>query len=266
MSDNRRKAVVIFSGGMDSAAMLRMTQFSTNDVYALTFDYGQRHKREIECAKTQIEHATILGFNHSFEDTQIFHKVIDVSFLKELAPTSSLTNDNIDNPDVKDMVGEAQPVSYVPFRNQLFLSIACSYAEAVGAGQVVYGATEVDSLAGYWDASPEFKSRYQDLISLNRKNEIALMTPLLTYDKKAIVEYCANNNVSLANTYTCYSGDEIADATTPSSSLRIKGFADAGYIDPQPYKQDLTSFWEENNCKPYPDEPFLGMGGTRGLG
>ena len=266
MSENeRRKSVVIFSGGMDSAAMLRMTQMSTNDVFALTFDYGQRHKREIESAKTQIEQATILGFNHSFEDTSIVHKIIDVSFIKELAPTSSLTNENIDNPDVKDMVGEAQPVSYVPFRNQLFLSIACSYAEAVGAFEVVYGATKVDSLAGYWDGSPEFKSRFQDLISLNRKNEIKLTTPLLNFDKKDIVEWCVKNKVSLKDTYTCYSGDEIADATTPSSSLRIKGFADAGYIDPQPYKQDLTSFWQENNCKPFPEEPFLDMGGTRGV-
>ena len=78
------KAVMIFSGGMDSAAMLRMAQFSSGELHCLTFDYGQRHKREIECAKIQIEHATLVSFSHNFEETKLVHKIIDVSFLKDL--------------------------------------------------------------------------------------------------------------------------------------------------------------------------------------
>ena len=71
-------------------------------------------------------------------------------------------------------------------------------------------------------------------------------------------------DTSVRYLYTCYSGEDLCDATTPSSSLRLKGFADAGYIDPLPYKQDLTEFWEKHNCKPYHDEVFLNTEGTRG--
>ncbi len=256
---------MIFSGGMDSAAMLRMAQFSSGELHCLTFDYGQRHKRELECSKLQIEHAKLVSFSHNFEDSDVQHKIIDISFLKEMLTSSSLTNEEIDNPDVKDMVGEAQPVSYVPFRNQMFLSMACAYAESIGANTVFHGATLVDSLAGYWDGSEEFREHFQTLISLNRTNEIKLECPLLHMDKKTIVEYCAGSRVDLKHTYTCYSGEEKSDASTPSSALRIKGFAEAGFIDPIPYKQDLTEYWAENNCKPFPvDEVFADRYGTRG--
>jgi len=249
---------------MDSAVMLNMAQTAHDELYCITFDYGQRHKREIECAKTQIEHNEVRSFSHSFEFHRIYHKIIDVSFIKELATTSSLTNTDIDNPDVKDMVGEAQPASYVPFRNQLFLSIACAYAESIGADTVYHGATQVDSLAGYWDGSPEFQDSFNKLISLNRQNQIVVKCPLINLSKKDIILSGISNRVDFGETYTCYSGDEIADATTPSSALRIKGFCDAGYIDPQPYKQDLTSLWEEHDCKPCPTGFFLQKGGTRG--
>jgi len=261
---NKNKGVMIFSGGMDSAAMLRMVQFNSGELHCITFDYGQRHRREIEYAKIQIEHAKLISFSHNFEDTQIYHKIIDVTFLKELITSSSLTNEKIDNPNVKDMIGEAQPVSYVPFRNQIFLSIACAHAESIGADTVYHGATQVDSLAGYWDGSEQFREQFQALIDLNRKEQIKLMCPLLAMNKKAIVEYGASSKIDYKYTYTCYSGDEIADATTPSSSLRIKGFADAGYIDPQPYKQNLTKFWKKNKCVPFPEEVFISLEGTRG--
>ena len=261
----RKSGVMIFSGGMDSAAMLRLAQFSVNDLYCLTFDYGQRHKREIECAKTQIQHAKLLSFNHSFEDSYIEHVVIDITNLIEIfGRNNSITNLDIRNPDVTKMVGEAQPASYVPFRNQIFLSLACAYAETVNANYIYHGATKVDSLAGYWDASQEFKDAFQHLIQLNRKYEMEIQCPLLEMDKKAIVEYGYSNSISFKDTYTCYSGEDLCDATTPSSSLRLKGFADAGYIDPLPYKQDLTEFWEKHNCKPYHDEVFLNTEGTRG--
>jgi 7-cyano-7-deazaguanine synthase len=258
------KAVMPFSGGMDSSVMLRMVQFHHDEIHLITFDYGQRHIREIECAKRQIEQAKLIAFSRGRFSESIIHKIIDVSFIKDIAPTSSLTNLNIDNPDVKDMVGEAQPVSYVPFRNQLFLSIACAYAEGIGANTVYHGATKVDSLAGYWDGSPEFLDALNQLVALNRKNQINVVCPLLAYDKRDIVLQGIKSHVDFANTYTCYSGDEIASVTTPSSSLRIKGFAEAGYIDPQPYKENLKDFWEKHNCKPCPTNPLYTKEGTRG--
>tara|TARA_R100000322_G_scaffold119787_2_gene77548 strand:- start:130 stop:921 length:792 start_codon:yes stop_codon:yes gene_type:complete len=257
--------VMPFSGGMDSAVMLPMVSGSHDELHLLTFDYGQRHKREIECAKSQIQLNEIQAFGHCFDTHKLIHKIIDVTFIKDLVTTSSLTNEEIDNPDVSEMVGEAQPVSYVPFRNQIFLSIACAYAESVGAGTVYHGATKVDSLAGYWDGSPEFLDNFNDLVKLNRSNRIKVKCPLINMDKKDIVKAGCEGRVDFSQTYTCYSGEEIADATTPSSSLRIKGFAEAGYIDPQPYKQDLTSLWEEHDCKPCPtNNLFEDLRGTRG--
>ena len=265
MSDNRTKAVMPFSGGMDSSVMLRMVHNNYDELHLITFDYGQRHLREIECAKRQIEHTKLLNFARDGHKRQIFHKIIDVSFLRQIAPTSSLTNFNIDNPNVKDMVGEAQPVSYVPFRNQLFLTIACAYAEGIGAQNVYHGATKVDSLAGYWDGSIEFKEKFNALVSLNRQNQINIQCPLLNFDKRDIVLQGIRNHVDFSTTYTCYSGNEKADATTPSSSLRIKGFAEAGYIDPQPYEQDLSDVWKKYNCKPCPVNPLYTKEGTRGI-
>lgn len=257
-------AVIPFSGGMDSSVMLKMVMGQHDNIYLITFDYGQRHKREIECALIQIDHAKLCCVSRGESHTKINHKVIDVSFLKDISPTSSLTNTDIDNPHVKDMVGEAQPVSYVPFRNQLFLTIACAYAESVGANTVYHGATQVDSLAGYWDGSPEFEQSINNLISLNRQHTITIKCPLIEMDKKDIVKAGISHGVDFRSTYTCYSGDEIADATTPSSSLRIKGFAEAGYIDPQPYIQDLSHVWKEHNCKLYPKDIYTNTHGTRG--
>ena len=262
--DNPTKAVMPFSGGMDSAVMLRMCHTAVNELHLLTFDYGQRHRREIDCARTQVEHTEISSFSHAFEFHKIFHKTIDMSFIKDLVPTSSLTNIDIDNPNVNDMIGEAQPASYVPFRNQLFLSVACAYAEAIGAETVYHGATKVDSLAGYWDGSPEFETKFNELIALNRQSNITVKCPLINMGKREIILHGVGQKVDFGETYTCYSGDEIADATTPSSSLRIQGFAEAGYIDPQPYKQDLTKLWEEHDCKPCPTGFFLTKEGTRG--
>lgn len=257
-------AVMPFSGGMDSAVMLTMVSGKHDELHLLTFDYGQRHRREIECAKSQIQLNEIQSFGHCFDTHKFVHKVLDVSFIKDIATTSSLTNSDIDNPNVKDMVGEAQPASYVPFRNQLFLTIAAAYAESVGAETVYHGATQVDSLAGYWDGSPEFQEQLNNLLKLNRQHKIVVQCPLIEMNKRDIVLMGINGKVDFSQTYTCYSGEDLADATTPSSSLRIKGFAEAGYIDPQPYKQDLTSLWEEHDCKPCPTGFFLQKGGTRG--
>ena len=147
----------------------------------------------------------------------------------------------------------------------MFLTIAAAYAESVGAETVYHGATQVDSLAGYWDGSPEFQEQLNNLLKLNRQHKIVVQCPLIEMNKRDIVLMGINGKVDFSQTYTCYSGEDLAVATTPSSSLRIKGFAEAGYIDPQPYKQDLTSLWEEHDCKPCPtNNLFEDQRGTRG--
>jgi len=236
----KKKIVVTVSGGMDSAVLLYMAvkKVGKDNVYPLFFNYNQRHIRELGCAR---------GLVMNLLDREL--KEVDVSFIRDLAPTSSLTNDEIETPKVDEVMGEAQPKSYVPFRNLMFLSICSSYAEGVGAREVWYGATQIDSLAGYWDAEEGFVKKVNQVIKLNRENKIKVTAPLLKMNKADIILKGIELGVPFDMTYTCYSGDLPADATSASSSLRIKGFLMAGYIDPMSYKQDLTETWKKHNCK-----------------
>jgi 7-cyano-7-deazaguanine synthase len=238
-----RKIVVPISGGMDSTVILykAVKQVGAKNVYGLSYDYNQRHRQELALAEYHINKLKIKNW-----------QTIDVSFIKKLAPTSSLTNENIATPDIREIAGEAQPKSYVPNRNMIFLSIAASYAEAVGATVVFHGATKVDSLAGYWDASPEFLPTINDVLALNRETKVKIEAPLIGMDKADIVKEGIKLKVQFSKTYTCYSGDNLCDANSPSSALRIKGFANAGYIDPVKYKQDLSKVWEKYKCRLIP--------------
>lgn len=232
---------------MDSTVILykAVKQFGPENVYGLSYDYNQRHKRELKLAEYHVNKLKINNW-----------QTIDVSFIKKLAPTSSLTNDDIATPDIREIAGEAQPKSYVPNRNMIFLSIAASYAEAVGATIVYHGATKVDSLAGYWDASPEFLPTINDVLALNRETKIKIEAPLLDMDKADIVKEGIKHKVQFSKTYTCYSGDNLCDANSPSSALRVKGFANAGYIDPIKYKQDLSNVWKKYKCRLIPYDTY----------
>jgi len=234
------KIIVPISGGMDSTVILykAVEKFGAQNVFGLSYDYGQRHKRELKLAEYHVKKLNINKW-----------QIIDTKFIKALAPTSSLTNDNIDTPDIRQIAGEAQPKSYVPNRNMIFLSIAASYAEALGADIVYHGATKIDSLAGYWDASLEFLPMINNVLSLNRETRIVIEAPLIKMDKADIVKEGIRLRVKFSKTYTCYSGKNLCDPNSPSSALRIKGFAKAGYIDPIRYSEDLSHIWEKYNCR-----------------
>lgn len=238
-----KKVVLGLSGGMDSTVLLYKACTEFDEVYCLFFNYGQRHIKEKQYADYQVSNC-----NSKFGN-KVTLSVIDLP-LRQLVPTSSLTNDDIDTPDIRKVAGEAQPVSYVPFRNMMFLSFMLAKAEAVKANTVWYGATLVDSLAGYWDTDENFINLINSVADLNREHRINVIAPLVTMDKKDIILEGIKLGVDFKNTYTCYSGEELPDAYSPSSSLRIKGFVNAGYIDPLQYKQDLTNTWSKYNCKP----------------
>ena len=246
------KLVLAFSGGMDSTVLLHIAAAGgVREIHTVTFDYGQRHSRELECMGVQYQ-----LIREKYPNITVTNKTLDVSYLKDISPTSSLTNLDIDNPDISKIAGDAQPVSYVPFRNQMFITICCAYAESLGAQEVWYGAAQVDSLAGYWDGSQEFVDSINDLVSLNREHRIAVRAPLLSLSKADIVRQGVELGVNFGDTWTCYSNreDGLADATTPSSSLRLAGFIESGYRDPIKYLQQekLDGIYEAKGCNYIP--------------
>jgi len=246
-----KKLVLTLSGGMDSSVLLYMAQDrGFEEIHTVTFDYGQRHRRELDCVNKQLS-----NFAERYGDwvnLKVTNKVLDVNYIRDIAPTSSLTNKDIDNPDISNMAGDAQPVSYVPFRNLMFLSICSAYAESVGADTVWYGAAQVDSLAGYWDGSEEFVDTVNSVTDLNRENRIKVEAPLLVMSKEDIIKEGVKLGVIFNDTWTCYSDreDGLADATTPSSSMRVKGFVNAGYKDPVKYLQQdkIEELYKQNEC------------------
>jgi 7-cyano-7-deazaguanine synthase len=238
------KVVLPISGGMDSTVLLHRAAAEFNEVHCLTFNYNQRHSKEIEYAKIQIELA-------KQKNPNISHQILDVSFIRELAPTSSLTNDSIDTPNVKDIRGEAQPKTYVPNRNMIFLSICSARAEAVGANVVWHGAAQADSLAGYWDGSPEFLDSINNILNLNRNSPVRIEAPLIDMSKADIVREGIKYKVDFSKTWTCYEGGELPSVSTASSSLRLQGFIEAGYQDPVKYEEQdkLDNIYKERGCK-----------------
>ena len=242
----KRKVIVTLSGGADSAVLLYKAAEQYDEVHTVTFDYGQRHDRELVASEKQL-----LNASKDYPNVTFTNKLLDVKYIKDIAPTSSLTNDNIDTPNVKDIMGEAQPKSYVPFRNLMFISILASYAEAIKASEIWYGAAEADSLAGYWDSSNEFIDTFNNLAALNRETVIKLVAPLVRMSKKDIILDGVSLGVNFKDTYTCYSGEYPCDAESASSSLRLKGFLESGFCDPLKYKQQdkLDELYRQHGCK-----------------
>jgi 7-cyano-7-deazaguanine synthase len=217
------KVVVPISGGMDSTVLLYKAKNKFDEVYALSFNYNQRHSKELDYA---IKTTSLL---------KIPHQVLDISFFRHIASASALTNNNIAVAKAKDVMGDPQTPNYVPNRNMMMLSIAVAYAETIGASTVYHGAAQVDSVAGYWDGSQEFLGKINDLLFLNRRNKIQIEAPLIELSKKEIIELGISLNVSFKDTWTCYEGKDKACAVCTACSLRLKGFIDAGYKDPLDY-------------------------------
>ena len=223
-----RKCIVPISGGIDSTVLLyhAVKSGDFDEVHAISFNYGQRHDKELDCA---CETAFKLKVNY---------RVIALDFFKYIT-TSSLTNPDIDVAKARDVLGDAQTVNYVPFRNQMMLSICCAYAESVGAETVFHGAAQVDTQAGYWDGSAEFLDSINRLTDLNRKHRIKIEAPLINKSKKEIIEWGVDLGVFFSKTWTCYEGKEKACGECTACSSRIKGFMDIGVKDPIEYSIDI---------------------------
>jgi 7-cyano-7-deazaguanine synthase len=222
----REKAVVLLSGGLDSTVSAAVARSEGFDVLALTIDYGQRHSRELRSAKAV---AKSLGAKE--------HLVLRVDMAK--IGGSALTDGKMRVP--KSGVKPGIPATYVPARNLVFLSLAASFAERVGASRVYIGANSVD-YSGYPDCRPEFIEAFGRAANLGTKagvegGGIEVVAPLQTMSKSDIVTLGTKLGAPLHLTWSCYEGGRLACGKCDSCRLRLKGFAEAGATDKIKYKR-----------------------------
>jgi 7-cyano-7-deazaguanine synthase len=230
MQQERERAVVCLSGGMDSCVCAALAA-RDYDAYALHCSYGQRtEERELKSARGVAE---ALGFK------EFLHLRLD---LFRRIGGSALTDERIHVPEVKAgaeaigaETGSEIPVTYVPFRNAHFLSAAVSWAEVLGARTVLIGAVEQDS-SGYPDCRPAYYAAFQELIRQGTKEgDILVKTPLIHMSKKEIVGLGVELAAPLDLTWSCYSGSEAACGVCESCALRLRAFEQAGVRDPIRY-------------------------------
>ncbi len=224
MSD--KKAVILLSGGLDSATVLAMARAEGYACYTMSFDYGQRHRAELQAAERV---ARQLG--------AIEHKVVGID-LNGIGG-SALTDASIAVPETP---GEGIPVTYVPARNTLFLSLALGWAEVLGARDIFSGVNAVD-YSGYPDCRPEFIDAFERLANLATKAGVEgegfrIRAPLQYLSKAEIIRAGLARGVDFALTVSCYQADEDGRACgrCDSCRLRAEGFAAAGVTDPTRYR------------------------------
>jgi len=236
MSDENGPGVVLVSGGLDSSVLLHhvVQNLRRNPVYALSFNYGQRHAKELDCAKAQTEVAGQTGTGIS-----VSHRVIDISFMGTLLKNgSTLIAGGSPVPDLAalDEQDLAQPPTYVPNRNMMLLSIAVAFAEAQGVADVYYGAQAQDEY-GYWDCTEAFLDRINHVLTLNRRDPVTIHAPFVRMNKSEIVRLGLSLSVDLAATWSCYRGGANACGTCPTCVERLNAFRQAQEDDPQIYEE-----------------------------
>ncbi len=225
-----KKAVVLLSGGLDSTTSAAIAKSEGYELYALSFDYGQRHRRELECARAV---ASALGVKR--------HEILSLP-LGRLGG-SALTDADLAVPDAPtdpEAIGGSIPVTYVPARNTVFLSFALAYAEVVEAEAIFLGINAMD-YSGYPDCRPEYLAAMQHVADLATKQGIEgagprLLAPLVEMTKADIVRAGTEHDAPLHLTWSCYRGGDRACGTCESCTLRLRGFEEAGAVDPIQYE------------------------------
>lgn len=223
------EAVVLLSGGLDSSTVLAMAEERGFDVIALTFDYGQKHKRELNSARKIAKH---------FKARE--HVVIPLDLGRHIR--SALTQDSMSIPQRESVAeaGSAIPDTYVPSRNIIFLSIGASIAESRGAEAVFIAANAVD-FSGYPDCTPEFIKVFQKTLDVGTRagkegRAVSVEAPILNLGKAEIVKEALRLKVPLELTWSCYKGGAKACGRCDSCLLRLRGFREAGVEDPLEYE------------------------------
>jgi 7-cyano-7-deazaguanine synthase len=221
-----KKAVVLLSGGLDSSTAVYLAKREGFEVYAISFDYGQRHDKELNCAKNVAEKAGIKE-----------HVIVTTNM--NVWGGSALTDKNIEVPEGKEDSKDI-PVTYVPARNMIFLAYAASYAEAIGAQDIFIGVSEVD-YSGYVDCREEFINAMENAINhgtvcaVEQGRKIKIHAPFLNMTKAEEIKLGIELGVDYSLTWSCYKGEALACGTCDSCMLRLKAFEEAGYKDPVEY-------------------------------
>lgn len=229
LPETTKNVVSVLSGGLDSTIMtyLLVEKYGRDHVFALTYDYGQKQKREIDMAIKTCIH---LG---------IKHKVLDLSILGEIVKevSANISGTDVAMPTIKDVLGDPQPKTYVPFRNMILNSLAFSFAESNNASHVFTG-LQVHDEYGYWDTTQKFVDCMNSVASQNRTHKVELLAPFSQLSKYDEIEISKElNNVRLDYTLTCYDPDVSGRScgVCPSCSERIQNFIRANVRDPIPY-------------------------------
>jgi len=220
-----KRAVVLMSGGMDSATTLAIAKSLGYEVACLHISYGQRtQERELKAFNDLCNHYNV--------DKKL---IVPIDYLKQIGG-SSLTDFSIEI-ESANLDRKGIPTTYVPFRNGNLLSIATSWAEVLNANAIFIGAVEADS-SGYPDTRLDFFLAFERAIKLGTKpeNEILIQTPLINLSKRDIVRLGYNFGVPFELTWSCYRETEVACGECDSCALRLRGFQQAGIPDPLPYK------------------------------
>ena len=227
-------AVVVLSGGMDSTISLRLCveRYGAENVRALTFDYGQRQRVEIEKAMAS---TALLG---------VKHKILDLSILGDIGKGFSANCDtDVDMPTIQEVLGDPRPKTYVPNRNMILMSLAAAYAEVEGITNVVMG-LQIHDEYSYHDTTEKFVNSVNACLAQNRIIQIKIVAPFADLSKKKEIELLQvlDGNVDLLrHTLTCYNPNDKGESCgeCPSCAERVMNFAKCGIVDPIPYSSDF---------------------------
>jgi 7-cyano-7-deazaguanine synthase len=226
-----KKAVILLSGGLDSATTLAIAKKEGFDCYALTFRYGQRHSYEIECSQRIAEAMEAI-------ETRIAD--IDLSAFGG----SALTDPHLDVPKDRQDLEHDIPITYVPARNTIFLSYALAWAEVLGAWDIFIGVNAMD-YSGYPDCRPEYIEAFQTMANLataaavEGKGRCRIHTPIIKMTKAEIIITGTEIGVDYGLTHSCYDPKQGRSCGhCDSCQLRLKGFKEAGLVDPVEYCAD----------------------------
>ena len=221
-----KKAIILLSGGLDSSTVLSIAQAKGYECFAMTINYQQRHNAEIRAARNIATYFNVKDF-----------KIVDIdlSWLK----SSALTNKDIDIPEISS---KGIPVTYVPARNTIMMTLALAWAETINSQNIFIGVNAVD-YSGYPDCRPEYIESFQNMANLATKaavegSKIKIHTPLIKLSKAEIIHEGIKNKVDYKMTVSCYQATEngLACGKCDSCRLRKDGFKTARIEDPTNYK------------------------------